>query len=38
MFVEGHVSIQESFIKELNVKTNIQISVYKAFPYALKLK
>ena len=38
MFVEGHVSIQESLIEELNVKTNIQISVYKAFPYALKLK
>jgi hypothetical protein len=38
VLVEGHMSLQESVIDDFNLKTNIQISAYKAFPYALKFK
>ena len=38
LLVEGHLSLQDSVIEDLNLKTTIQISAYKAFPYALRFK
>ena len=38
LLIEGHISLQDSIIEDLNLKTNIQISAYKVFPYALKFK
>nr|QXM17676.1 hypothetical protein Ycf41 [Chaetoceros pseudocurvisetus] len=38
LIVEGHISLQDSIIEDLNLKTTIQVSAYKVFPYSLRFK
>ena len=34
--VEGYISIRESFFKDLNLKTAIEISAFKSYPLVVK--
>jgi hypothetical protein len=35
VFVEGYISIRESIFEDLNIKTVIEISAFKAYPFVL---